>query len=115
LAWGRNNNGQLGNGNNTNSNIPVHISGMCPILAINEIAEQISALVFPNPNNGHFTIILSEEKGFVEIYNLLGEKVYQSISTNQKFDIDLSDKTKGIYFAKIYIGQKMTTEKIMIQ
>jgi hypothetical protein len=114
-TWGSNQYGGLGNGTNIKSNIPLEISVACSVLSINEIAEQISATVYPNPNNGYFTLILSDDKGRVEIYNLLGEKIYQSDLTNQKFDIDLSNKTKGIYFAKIYSGQKMKTEKIVIQ
>ena len=69
---------------------------------------------FPNPCNGKFTLTLSKEKGTVEIYNVLGEKVYRVEIINPKSEIDLSNQPKGIYIAKFYAEQKLRTVKILI-
>ncbi len=114
-AWGSNLNGELGNGNNTSSKVPVQVGGLCPVLKINEITEQVSVSVFPNPSKGQFTLILAKDKGTVEIYNMLGGKVYRSEIKNQKSEINLSNQPKGMYLITFYEGQKMRTEKIVIQ
>lgn len=74
--------------------------------------------IFPNPSNGKFLI---QDLGYgilnFEIYNITGEKVYTMSNFKQKssIEIDLSNSPKGIYFIKIYDGQKMRTKKIVLQ
>lgn len=77
-----------------------------------------SISIFPNPTNGKFLI---QGLGFgvqsLEIYNVLAEKVYSTANFQQQTlnEIDLSKFQKGIYFAKIYNGEKIYTKKIVIQ
>jgi hypothetical protein len=75
--------------------------------------------IYPNPNNGKFCINLKEPKSKieVEINNIWGQKIYESstllpLPTNE---IDLSLQPKGVYFVKIKDGEKIQTEKIMVQ
>ena len=75
-------------------------------------------IIYPNPSNGKFIIEMKQmENGVIEIYNALGEKVYQSIllSTHNVTTIDLSMQPKGIYFANIYDGEKINSKKIIVQ
>lgn len=67
---------------------------------ITEFANQTEVRVYPNPNNGRFTIQSSVNSGqlSVEIFNLLGQSVYsQSSITNSQFSIDISSQPAGIY------------------
>jgi len=76
--------------------------------------KQIS--IFPNPSSGKFKIDTKITEGEISIYNVLGEKIYSTINNKQAtYDIDLSNSSKGIYFVKIYDGEKIHTEKIVIQ
>jgi hypothetical protein len=72
----------------------------------------------PNPSNGHFYITIGDspfaKNCKVEIYNILGEKIYQAAITYPKSDIDISNQPNGTYFVKIYYGQAIRTEKIVI-
>ncbi len=77
--------------------------------------------VFPNPsNNGIFTLNLkrNSEKLEVEVYNILGEKVYsQALRQAQGDDfIDLSTQSSGIYFYRITDenGALLKADKIVI-
>jgi hypothetical protein len=73
--------------------------------------------IFPNPNNGQFTLELTnfENCTNVSIYNILGEKVYQVIETNQKsHKIDLPGIQKGIYFVKVMDGKEQLTKKMVV-
>lgn len=59
--------------------------------------------VYPNPNNGIFTIQATGEKqnaeSNIDIYNILGEKVYsQSSITHFPLSINLSSQPVGVYF-----------------
>jgi len=88
---------------------------LCQVLTVNDISEQLSVSVFPNPNNGHFTLSLSSEKGRVEIYNTLGMKVCSLEITSRESGIDLSGQPAGLYFVKISSGQTIRTEKILVR
>lgn len=73
--------------------------------------------LYPNPTTGKFTVIAGEEIQFqLEIYNTLGEKVFQT--SNQQLNnstIDISNQPEGIYFVKIYDGDKIYSNKIVVQ
>ncbi|MBN4081515.1 T9SS type A sorting domain-containing protein [bacterium AH-315-C07] len=73
----------------------------------------------PNPSNGKFQFAIGgsqiTKNSKVEIYNLKGQIIYQSVITKTKSDIDLSDQAKGIYLVKFYTGQSVLSEKIVIQ
>ena len=72
-------------------------------------------LVYPNPNNGNFTIDLSSRTSDISINNVLGQIVYQQKITG-KATINLSDLRKGIYFVKsIDTNGKIEITKITIE
>ena len=74
--------------------------------------------ISPNPSSGLFTINMENVTGKmaeVEIYNVLGEKVYKSDVKSQKEEINLSNQPKGIYFVKIIADEKVYEQKIVIE
>lgn len=83
-------------------------------IAENQLNENIS--IYPNPSNGKFTISFDQSvKHDISIYNILGEKIYQSAIANPKSEIDLSNQPKEIYFINFSFGQTVLTKKIVIQ
>jgi len=69
---------------------------------ISDNSAQIS--VYPNPNNGQFTIESSVGgASSVEIYNILGEKVYtRNLSTTKGTNtINVSNQPNGVYLYRI--------------
>ncbi|MES2395995.1 MAG: T9SS type A sorting domain-containing protein [Bacteroidota bacterium] len=89
---------------------------------INELANDMAVIIYPNPTNGKFIIELSSpplknDKCEIKIYNMLGEKVFQSSNLNQQTskEINLSASPKGIYFVRIYDGEKNHSKKIVVQ
>lgn len=88
-----------------------------PSTSIEEYMSNFEFSVNPNPSNGIFTIELNyngNEKAFYQIYNLIGEKVFESFITEKKSVINLSNLTKGIYYLTLKIGQDYKTHKISI-
>ncbi len=58
-----------------------------------------SIAIYPNPNDGIFNIQtgITLENGSIEIYNVLGEKVYTALIQNQNTQLDISTLSNGIY------------------
>ncbi len=88
--------------------------------SINKLSQG-SIKVYPNPSNGQFTIQSSVVSGqsAVEIYNVLGEKVYSfsyPLNTNH-YSLDLCSKPAGVYFYRVLNndGSVMGEGKLVIQ
>jgi hypothetical protein len=87
---------------------------------VNEMfATENDIEIFPNPSSGVFTIhteTLNNEEQYIEVYNMLGSKVRTSAKSKlSAYTVNLSDQPKGIYFVKVYTGEKVTTRKIIVQ
>lgn len=77
--------------------------------------------VYPNPNNGHFSVKLSGFKpgpALTQVYNLAGELVYEKSNEeagNELADeIYLGDVSTGLYLIRIRSGEQVLTKKILI-
>jgi len=73
--------------------------------------------VYPNPSEGKFTINCSTSISSLQVYNLLGERLYsddKGTQQNQK-EIDLTAFGQGIYIICISDGQFMYNRKVVIQ
>jgi plastocyanin len=86
---------------------------------ITETTPKMSISVYPNPSKGAFQVAvsgsLSNNSGKLEIYNLLGDKVYQTNITNSIAYVDLSNSPQGVYFLKLNDGEATVTKKIIRQ
>jgi hypothetical protein len=81
-------------------------------------ANKKSLKIFPNPNNGNFTIEFSNLKvgSEIKVFNLMGKLVYRSfINDGPKQSVDLSEIANGFYLVKISDGKELITEKMMIR
>lgn len=80
---------------------------------------QSEVRVYPNPNNGQFTMSLSNinENCNILIYNVLGEKVYsQSNIVNYPLSINLSSQPQGVYLYRVITenGELVGEGKVII-
>lgn len=76
--------------------------------------------VYPNPNNGSFTINLKEaltDNGAIEVLDLQGRIVYfqNILKTQKKFEIRTSTLLQGVYFLKLQAAGFSSSKKIIIQ
>lgn len=73
--------------------------------------------IYPNPNPGNFTMILSginDEDYSFKITNIIGETVFNIKNVRTKVVmIDISDQSKGTYIINVQAGNKVFTEKII--
>ena len=84
-----------------------------------EAPIEINAALFPNPNSGSFTLnyfLPHGSSGKMEIYNLLGEKVYeQELKKNSReVQVNLS-LAKGIYLCRVVSGNETRSVKFVVE
>jgi len=117
---------------NTNSNYATEICRVaCGMLtyrntyplntSMNDIADNISFSVYPNPANSYFNFSINHEKAeetILHIYDINGSIVLSKnlgiISTlDQK--VDLSNISQGFYFVKISTKNKSLIQKLIVK
>ena len=84
---------------------------------VDEIDRNKNSSVFPNPVNGKFTTVKSKNPiSSIEIYDAYGRKL-QTINANRSLEIKVAtdNLSSGVYFVKIYCGEGIYTEKLVIQ
>ena len=72
-------------------------------VGIKTIENSLSdAILYPNPNTGKFQINLptANEQYSVEIYNSLGQLIYQNTLTDKPV-INIESSPSGMYYAKL--------------
>ncbi len=87
-------------------------------VSLNEtFASGMEVKLYPNPNNGRFTLSLSnlEEKVLVNVYNMVGASVYRSgFLQDRHVEISLPFARKGVYFVKISGGEEQFVKKMIV-
>jgi len=89
---------------------------VCGYLAIEEIKEELDFMIYPNPFDSQFTLVLNIENDLdliLEITNSVGTLVHQSNQINQKSNIDLSNVDSGVYFVRIISENQNIIKKII--
>lgn len=77
-----------------------------------------TARIFPNPNNGNFTIALSQDyfgKSSVEIVSVAGQVVKTFSAQGSKFAISAADLAAGIYTVRVNNDNGLFVGKINVQ
>jgi len=88
-------------------------------VSVGEISTDKTISVFPNPNHGNFIIRLTDYKSQitkVNLYNMMGELIYQKSIINSNTEIQISEIPKGVYQLKVIMENASTrNKKIIIQ
>ena len=85
---------------------------------INEINLDNYFSLYPNPSNGKINIQSTKNNVqylSVDIYNLEGEKIYQSTLSSRQSQIDISNEPSGIYFLQVKTSVGIANKKTIIQ
>ncbi len=88
---------------------PIYIDNVIvsdnPYVGIDDVIVS-KASIYPNPNNGMFTLILRDANTSVQtiITDIAGKVVYSSLLENNETQIDLTNHPAGIYFINISGG-----------
>lgn len=84
---------------------------------IKENTSNSSIIVYPNPTKGKLTITNCEKIESLEIYNMLGKKIFTFKKEQDQIskEIDIFDQSRGVYFIKSYNGTTTHLQKIIKQ
>jgi len=83
---------------------------------INELSDIISVTISPNPGNGIFQLAFNNVKapiGELQVYNLLGEKIFSSAPSTKSYELDLINSPNGIYLLTINTSEQEIVTKIV--
>ena len=79
-----------------------------------ETIQQVFVNAYPNPTKSNWTIHTGNAQvEAIEVFNLLGKKVFVPTTINTKTTIDSSNLSSGIYLAKIKTDKGQTTIKLI--
>ncbi len=88
----------------------LHEPGTPDPYAVEEInADNVN--IYPNPTNGVFNI--ENVRGAdVEVFNLVGQRVFSAIEVEENISVDLSNLSEGTYVVRISGTNSVKTQKI---
>ncbi|MDN3675790.1 T9SS type A sorting domain-containing protein [Flavobacterium paronense] len=84
-------------------------------LGIYDVINDKKITIYPNPNNGTFTLNFPNigAEFQIEIYDIIGHKVFSSRQTSS--EINFNATSKGIYFLKVNDGKDVYKGKVIIE
>ena len=83
------------------------------VIAITTEVTTDEMVIFPNPNNGSFSINLPEEDCEIVIYNNVGQVVYRQSKANGLTSMNLENLVSGMYFVNVKSVNGNTTVKFV--
>jgi len=87
--------------------------------AIDLTKDHSQSMVYPNPNNGTFNLVLpklnNQKIALIQLYNANGQLIKEVGANNDQPSYNFQDYSKGVYFLKITDGVKTESHKIIVQ
>lgn len=85
---------------------------------VNVIKNEGIIKTYPNPNNGSFTMMVSnlDKSVLVEVYDMMGEEVYKGKTKSSSIQINIGDQPEGVYLYRVIAdnGQFIGEGKIIV-
>ncbi|NOY37839.1 MAG: T9SS type A sorting domain-containing protein [Chlorobi bacterium] len=90
------------------------------VTGINTSVLTDQVLIYPNPNNGRFTLTVKGMQGNIQVtvINTLGKVMLNrefSVSGEIREDIDMTNQPDGLYFIRVRNGNNTTVRRIVIR
>jgi hypothetical protein len=83
-------------------------------LSISEVDYDSSSIaVYPNPSSSNINIISTVTLGTIEIYNLMGQKVFMQNETSNQVNLNVAHLPSGNYLLKCFSDGKTSTSRFV--
>jgi len=99
----------------------VVVTDTCSLTGVKDLFANGTLEIYPNPNNGQFTISFNVEKQdnyTVKISNTIGQSVYeetlQGFSGKYEKRMDIENYGKGVYMLSVTNSKNETVKKVMV-
>jgi hypothetical protein len=90
---------------------------LCPPTYDDSVGAE-NILIYPNPTRGQFTLYTLRQEpvgGEVEVYNMLGQKVYSAFRGRDWVPVDISNQASGVYVVVVRGGPKgFNTKQLLV-
>lgn len=71
--------------------------------------------IFPNPATNIITVFTSTNKGFYQLVDITGKTLLRGTVNAEKFTLDISSLSSGVYFISVTDGERQVNGKIIKQ
>lgn len=85
------------------------------LIGLSNIDLNELSYIYPNPAKNEVIIASSLEMNKVEIFNMVGQRVYEANVSGITAKVNVSNFNAGSYVAKIYTDSGIATKKIIVQ
>jgi PKD repeat protein len=83
--------------------------------SVNSLSKVNGISIYPNPNNGTFEVKHSANKAMkVEVYNVIGAKVYSQNSDLGALTVNLTGESSGVYLVKVTVDGITSVSKVTL-
>ena len=87
----------------------------CAGMSINDVTAK-NITVRPNPATNNFTVELDDDsQAQVQLFNLVGQVVYNAQTNNQIVNVNISNLNSGVYMLKVTQNGRVYTSKVLVQ
>ena len=88
----------------------------CDFSSVQDLNSKSQVNIFPNPATDQFVVksSLFGENTTLEIFNLLGEKIYTS-AYRQQLTVRCEHFPRGIYFVRLRNSEKQLTQMLIVE
>ncbi len=96
----------------TGTAVSTTLVDVCFGISDNFLAEWV---LYPNPNNGKFSIQGLPSEATIEVFNVLGVHVLTVKAEEAKVDLDLTQNGSGVYLIEVFSNGSRSTQRVVVQ
>lgn len=83
-------------------------------IGVPDIQKNGGVLIYPNPTNGQFTIESLSCIQKIQVMDLTGRIITETLANSYKFTVQTGDLFRGVYLIRIYSDEGIITRKVVV-